>query len=464
MHPCISFSNALDNGNALKRPKEDKTGEAMKNKENFIRDLEELISHPSVLTEGVEGAPFGQAIQDVLLTALAQADRDGFMTKVDPQGYYGYAQIGEGETHFGVLGHLDVVPVGKKEDWKFDPFTLTQEEGYLYGRGVADDKGPTLLAYHALCELLEEGMELKMPVRFIYGTDEESGWRCMERYVKKETHPVMGFTPDSAFPLVYAEKGVLNLRLRGEGSDLELKAGGALNVVPSEARFPYTPLLEQRLKTLGVESVREEAILVVKGKNAHASKVEEGVNAIVALLSALYDEGARSPGARFVKERLFEAYFAQKLLEIAEDDKSGKASINLGRVDLSGEEEILYLDMRYPVSFLYEELVEELRTVAKAYGFELEITSHLAPIYIDREGELVQSLLGAYRDISGDDTPAQISGGATYARAMENLVAFGPSFPWSESTEHQPNERVKIEELEIAFEIYKEAFRRLVGK
>lgn len=436
----------------------------MKNKERFLNSLEELVAFASVKGEKVEGAPFGQAIQDSLKAALAQAQKEGFTTYIDPKGYYGYAQIGQGEDYFGVLGHLDVVPIGSRADWNNDPFTMVQEDGYLYGRGVSDDKGPTLLAFYALCELLEEGMELKMPVRFIYGTDEESGWECMERYVESEKHPLMGFTPDSGFPLVYAEKGVLNLRLSGKGSDVNYKAGGALNVVPSEAVYPFSASLAEHLKALGAETVEKDGNIQVIGKNSHAARVEDGINALVLLLSAFHGDGKESPAALFVKERLYGAHFAQKLLRISEDDLSGKASINLGRVDLSSQEEILELDMRYPVSFDYDELIDELRQVALLYGFELDVTSHLAPIYIDREGELVQSLLAAYKKVSGDDTPAQISGGATYARAMENLVAFGPSFPWSESTEHQPNERIKMEEFEMAFNIYKEAFRNLVAK
>ena len=39
-----------------------------------------------------------------------------------------------------LLGHLDVVEA-KREDWTRDPFTLIEENGYFYGRGVADDEG-----------------------------------------------------------------------------------------------------------------------------------------------------------------------------------------------------------------------------------------------------------------------------------------------------------------------------------
>ena len=46
-------------------------------------------------------------------------------------------------------------------------------------------------------------------IRFIFGTDEETLWRCMNRYNQLEEVETMGFVPDSSFPLTYAEKGLL---------------------------------------------------------------------------------------------------------------------------------------------------------------------------------------------------------------------------------------------------------------
>ena len=429
---------------------------------DFLESLKTLVAIPSVIGEKVEGAPFGEAIGDALDTMLALGEKEGYRTYKDPDGYYGYVQIGEGEEHFGILGHLDVVPIGKESDWDTPPCALTLKDGYYCGRGVTDDKGPTLLAFYALKELLEEGAVLRRPVRFILGTDEENAWRCMDAYVEKEKHPLMGFTPDSSFPLVYAEKGVLQLRLTGKGSDINFVGGQALNVVPSEALYPYSAQLEKHLKDLGAQIKKVGDELLVIGKNSHASRVEAGINAFVLLLSGLKDNGSASPAARFVKEKLFGAYFAEKLLKVNEDDLSGKASVNLGRLNLSEKEEVIDLDMRYPVSFDDEKLVEELRKVAEEYGFELDVLSHLAPIHSALDSELVTSLLAAYREVSGDMTEPQISGGATYARAMDNLVAFGANFPWSESTEHQPNERATEKDMLLAFKVYKEALRKLV--
>ena len=87
-------------------------------KEQFLNSLQTIISYPSVLNEGENGTPFGQAIQDVLEKTLELARELGFQTYIDPEGYYGYAEIGQGEELLAVLCHLDVVPAGDLKDWQ----------------------------------------------------------------------------------------------------------------------------------------------------------------------------------------------------------------------------------------------------------------------------------------------------------------------------------------------------------
>ena len=48
----------------------------------------------------------------------------------------------------------------------------------------------------------------------IIGTDEESDWRCVEHYFKHEEMPSAGFAPDADFPIIYAEKGLIDAALK----------------------------------------------------------------------------------------------------------------------------------------------------------------------------------------------------------------------------------------------------------
>lgn len=77
-------------------------------KDEFLISLKTLISYPSVLNEGENGTPFGQAIQDVLEKTLEICRDIGFTTYLDPKGYYGYAEIGQGAELLAILCHLDL--------------------------------------------------------------------------------------------------------------------------------------------------------------------------------------------------------------------------------------------------------------------------------------------------------------------------------------------------------------------
>ena len=126
----------------------------------FFSHLKTLISFESVLDKPTKDAPFGIENKRVLEYFLSLANEFGFKT-INYDNYGGEIIIGEGE-ELGIMGHLDVVPVG--DGWKTPPFTLTEIDGKLYGRGVEDDKGPTLLCLYAIKELVDEGVKFNKKI------------------------------------------------------------------------------------------------------------------------------------------------------------------------------------------------------------------------------------------------------------------------------------------------------------
>ena len=83
---------------------------------------------------------------------------------------------------------------------------------------------------------------------------------------------------------------------------------------------------------------------------------------------------------------------------------------------------------------------------------------------MDKNGPLITSLMDVYRSVTGDKTEAFVMGGGTYARAMPNIVAFGPLFPSSPETEHQKNEYMLTKDIETALRIYELALEKLAVK
>ena len=435
-------------------------------KEQFLNSLQTIISYPSVLNEGENGTPFGQAIQDVLEKTLELARELGFQTYIDPEGYYGYAEIGQGEELLAVLCHLDVVPAGDLEDWQTPPFEATLKDGWLIGRGVQDDKGPSLAALYAVKSLLDQGLAFTKRIRFIFGTDEETLWRCMNRYNQIEEKADLGFAPDSSFPLTYAEKGLLQVKLHGPGwEDRPLQAGRALNVVPDKATYKgerleeLLPVIEQS----GVNYTEETGAVTVLGLSKHSKDAAEGVNAIVGLAESL-SLIQPHPALLFIADDVGEDATGAALFGEIKDEPSGALSFNIATLSIDEEQSEIGIDIRIPVLADKGALVERLTEVAASYQLQYEEFDYVAPLYVPLDSPLVSTLMEVYQEETGDQTPAMSSGGATFARTMENCVAYGALFPDALQTEHQANERAKLDDLYRAMEIYAETIRRLAGK
>lgn len=432
-------------------------------KDEFLISLKTLISYPSVLNEGENGTPFGQAIQDVLEKTLEICRDIGFTTYLDPKGYYGYAEIGQGAELLAILCHLDVVPSGDEADWQTPPFEATIKDGWVFGRGVQDDKGPSLAALYAVKSLLDQGIQLKKRLRFIFGTDEETLWRCMARYNTIEEQASMGFAPDSSFPLTYAEKGLLQVKLHGPGSDqLELEVGGAFNVVPDKANY-QGPLYEQvcnGLKETGYDYQSTEQTVTVLGVPKHAKDASQGINAVIRLATILAPL-QEHPALSFLATQAGQDGTGRQIFGDIADEPSGHLSFNVAGLMINHERSEIRIDIRTPVLADKEELVELLTRCAQNYQLRYEEFDYLAPLYVAKDSKLVSTLMQIYQEKTGDNSPAISSGGATFARTIPNCVAFGALFPGAKQTEHQANECAVLEDLYRAMDIYAEAVYRL---
>ncbi|EHI70348.1 dipeptidase [Streptococcus ictaluri] len=428
-----------------------------------VAAIKKIVSFPSVLKEGENGTPFGQAIQDVLEETLKLCEELGFSTYINPKGYYGYAELGDPKEVLAILCHLDVVPEGDRNLWKTDPFDCVEEDGRLFGRGTQDDKGPSMMALFATKALMDAGISFNKRIRFIFGTDEETLWRCMNRYNEIEEEATFGFAPDSSFPLTYAEKGLLQAKLIGKGSEsLELEVGQAYNVVPARASYQGRDLeaVAKELDKLAFEYVKTDQELTVYGLAQHAKDAPDGINTLIRLakaLVAIYSD----PSLDFLANVVDEDGKGLNIFGDIQDEPSGNLSFNAAGLTLNKDETEIRLDIRIPVLADKDKLVEQLTAKAKEYGLTYEEFDYLAPLYVPLDSELVRTLLEVYREQTGDQSPAQSSGGATFARTMANCVAFGALFPEAVQTEHQENEHIVLEDAFKAMDIYAEAIYRL---
>ncbi|MDL2212292.1 Sapep family Mn(2+)-dependent dipeptidase [Erysipelotrichaceae bacterium OttesenSCG-928-M19] len=430
---------------------------------DFIKASSRLIEIPSVLSEPLEKQPFGVNVDRALQETLIIAEELGFETYCDPNGYYGYAQIGDGEQLFGILCHVDVVPAGDLSKWQSNPFKLEIRDDKIYGRGIQDDKGPTILSMYALKHLLDQGLIPKQKIRFIFGTDEENLWRCMANYTKNEKIPDMGIVPDSIFPVTYAEKGLFQFDLiSSEKISFDLEGGEAYNSVASSAQTKTNDILQKNLSKTKINYEISDGQVKVIGKSAHVKDADQGENAIVILAQLLKDSNYQAKMLDFIVDKLDDVH-GKSLFGDISDDISGKLMLNLGKACFQEDHQRIALDLRVPVSYPQAEVEAVLKKACAEYDLSFELVDYVKPLYVNVNSDLVKKLMEAYQNVTKDyESKPMSSGGATYARTMPNFVAFGTDLITSESTAHQANEHVRIDDYKLAFDIYVEAYRLLV--
>lgn len=444
--------------------------------DSLVEDLSGNMAIPSVLDEKVSTAlhPFGPKMTEVLEDFLQRGRSLGFQSK-NLDNFAGFLEMGEGKELLGILCHLDVMPAGERALWDCDPFTGQLRDGRLYGRGTIDDKGPAMASLYAMKAIRDAGIPIRKRVRLIVGLDEESGSRCIQRYLESEEIPSSSFSPDATFPVVNAEKGILRVRMdreftkaRGENRLVRIVAGERLNTVPDLALAFFSGITEKQLSVdIGVrEGVQVEpdgGLIVLRclGKGAHAMEPWKGKNALLALLSVLrgipYGPAQVKETMDHLAVLLGNEHDGRSLGISASDDVSGALTCNPAYLRFEENSFSLRFDIRYPVKADSERLLRHLNNVAESLGCRFSVVTHKLPLFVEKESELVSSLLKAYEKVTGEKGEALGFGGGTYCRYFPNSVSFGPVFPSEEETAHRANEYVDLESLRKMTHIFASA-------
>ncbi len=451
-------------------------------KDVMLERLMELLKIDSSrdTEHATKDAPLGPGPRKALETMLSFAEKDGFTTK-NVENVAGHIEYGDGDEIFGILGHMDEVPAG--EGWETKPFEPVIKDNRIYARGVSDDKGPSMAAYLALQIIKELELPVSKKIRLIFGTDEESDWVGINRYLEVEKTPDFGFSPDAEFPIINGEKGIASFKIElpqsdGQG-DLVLKSfvsGIKENMIPRDAtavviaddvdvealKAEFDAFLAENGLTGELTADGNELKFFLIGKSAHALEPKAGLNAAT-FLATFLNAKMDSNYVKMIAEQMHLDSRGDKLGINSIDAKMGDLTVTPDLFSYEmGKENNVIINVRYPQSTNADEIIEKSTAALSDYEAKVEIHGHAQePHYVSGNDPLVKTLLSIYEEHTGEKGEETVIGGGTYGRILDRGVAFGAQFPGRENVMHQANEYMAIDDIVNAAIIYAHAIYEL---
>ena len=315
---------------------------------------------------------------------------------------------------FSFAGHTDVVPAGDDDAWESNPFEPTIKNGMLYGRGAADMKGSLASMVVATENFIEKNPNHNGIIAFLITSDEEG-------VAINGTAKVMDFLKDSNQKIDFC--------LVGEPSS--------------------TAILGDVIKNGRRGSLN--ACLRVKGKQGHIAYpqlADNPIHLVTPALNQLCDEQWDNGND----------YFPATSFQIS-NIHSGDKVTNL----IPGEVEVMF-NFRYSTETTKEELQKRVNDILDSHKLNYFVEwSHSGYPFLTPKGELVSACVDAIEKIKAIKPELSTSGGTSDGRfiAQEGtqVVELGPN----NSTIHQVNESVSVQDLEDLSKIYSQVLTNILG-
>ena len=442
--------------------------------EAWFEELAELVAIPSVSADPAHSDDVGRAAEWLAeFVRGAGGSAEVVPTETQPLILGDLpASNGSGGQSLGpvptvlVYGHVDVQPPDPLELWESDPFTLEERDGWLYGRGVADDKGQLYLLVKAAAELAAAG-ELPVNVRVACDAEEETGGHQIVDFLAADERGAdaavifdSGMTTRGMPEFSVATRGLAyyHLVLRTGTRDLHsgLFGGAALN-----ALHALNGLLD---KVLARDGVLPEPL-----RAGIAPPTDEEVAGWGELVPG--KELLREAGARRAYDRAAEEFYLRTTAEPALEVNGiagGSPVLQKTVLPVSAEANLsIRLAPGQDVDAIGAAL-EQLLRVAAPEGAELELTrlSSSAPGLVPPDSAPVQLGLDAFEKTFGR-RPLLVRSGGTLpivpALVDKGIPTIITGFALPESNIHSPNERLLAEYVPLGLETARELFRSLAG-
>ena len=375
-------------------------------KEEKIKILSDVVAIKSVNENEIEVANY-------LKDLFAEYGIESKIVPVTDTRVNLVAEIGSGKPVIGVSGHMDVVSPGDESEWTSDPFTLTERDGNLYGRGSNDMKSGLINLALVLIELKESNELTNGTVRLMATTGEEVGGAGSKKLYEEgymDDVDYLWVAEPSQDTIIYSHKGSLNVRVTSTG------------------------------------------------ESAHSSMPDQGYNAINALMEYLLD----------MDKKLNHDERTSKVLNKL---VSSTTIFNGGnQVNSIPDKAVAEINVRTIPEFNNDEVIVLFDTTADEYNkkgskIEVEVTMSLPSVLtsgqskmIDLSKELGKKYLGLDLSIKAS---TGVTDGSNLLRGKDTNFPFMMFGPGETKMAHKVDEYVDKEVYLAFFEIYKELILNL---
>lgn len=406
-----------------------------------VRDLSYLCSMPSVKSESEnENEPFGHEAAVCLERTAELFEKNGFETELYAKSGYALAfgANTESEKTIGLYAHTDVVPVNENEWTLTKPFEPKRVGNCLVARGVGDNKNAVIATLYIMKALRELGIETNSRFMVFLGSNEESGMKDVQCFVKEQRLPQVNIVPDAGYPVAIGQKGIyrFNVRSKRPFEDIvNISGGEAYNILLDKATAKikrndalFTELIEKKRENITVQDGNFITVTAV-GVPAHAAEAWKGVNAFFLLSDFLLGIDNLSERDKellhFVRDSLSDVY--GKPWKIASNSELfGATTCANGIVKtVNGCLEYTF-DVRHNDVIGYEELERTVEDYFEKGGFEYKKHSHSACMKRDENSMPIKTFMEGFRTLTGNENAKPyVMGGGTYANYLDGGFAIG---------------------------------------
>ena len=324
-----------------------------------------------------------------------------------------WARRGNTDPLFVFAGHTDVVPSGPETDWRHPPFTPTEDNGLLYGRGAADMKGSLAAMITATERFLDQHPDHHGSIAYLITSDEE------------------GVAIDGTVKVVEW------LQARNE------KIDWCLVGEPTSSDKIGDVIKNGRRGSLG-------GVLTIRGVQGHVAYPHLAKNpvhlfspALAELVAMKWDHGNE--------------HFPPTTFQIS-NVQAGTGATNV----IPGELQVVF-NFRFSTEVTDAELRTRVETILNRHGLDYHIDWQLSgQPFLTPEGELVDASRQAIKSVCGYAAELSTSGGTSDGRFIAptgaQVVELGPS----NATIHKVDEHVTITELDILSNVYQQILGNLL--